>query len=845
MEHLSTVAQEVFLPVITNPRNQHGWPEVITKEVMENMHKFIASVYVTIGQTKGKTLLPMPPSESSSSGGADGASTTDQIHVLESAIVTWTRQIKGVLKTDPEQALNRDDGEHPGPLTELEFWEDKAANLNAIHEQLSGPKIRKVVTVLDVAKSSYFPAFQKLCKEVAHARVEANDNLLFLKPLDKYFTKLQNNQDEFEGLVELFKPIMHLVMLVWKHSHHYNTPGRIVVLMRQICNDLIMQSQKFLPGGEIFGLEPPEAVEKLKLLLNVLGSFKSFYFEYKGRTTRDTPQNPWKFQNSALFARLDAFLERCHDILDLTQTALQFNKLERVEVGGTKGKALSANVRQIHADFEEALEKLHQVEYDVMDVESKHFDDDFYEFRTCIKELERRLGSVIIQGFEDCVTVGTAFKLFDSFEGLLEREIIMADLEKKQMELVRFFGTDLKEVEAIFHGQRDKPVVGKNLPPCSGAVKWVRALHERVKDPMEKLTSLNKLVMETDESREVTELFERVGAQFEEYETEVLASWAKEVDATGEEKLKLNLLAYDEQAEIPGILRVNFDPKLVKLLRETKYFMLLDANVPASARKIYERNETLRQQTGNLDLIVGTFNNILRTLLPVERPLVAEKIEKIEEMLQKAITTLNWNSHKINDYLAEVMTAVKELDTILNYLKNSVEKTQNVLRQWEENLMIDRKDGKTYAVDEFSEMQQKLQAERDEKIADGGVEITKFLQMSNKKVAVPRASKAWREYVEYVNEIVMEVRRVSFIFVSFISVRAIILTTCFICCYRATQTPSSRRSSTSTSRSTPKSSPRRNRRLYWKSASSSWCRTSSGPQRLARAAMPIDPASAT
>jgi len=37
LEHLSTVAQEVFLPVITNPRNQHGWPEVITKEVMENI----------------------------------------------------------------------------------------------------------------------------------------------------------------------------------------------------------------------------------------------------------------------------------------------------------------------------------------------------------------------------------------------------------------------------------------------------------------------------------------------------------------------------------------------------------------------------------------------------------------------------------------------------------------------------------------------------------------------------------------------------------------------------------------------------------------------------------------
>ena len=66
---------------------------------------------------------------------------------------------------------------------------------------------------------------------------------------------------------------------------------------------------------------------------------------------------PWRFQNSALFARLDSFLERCHDILDLTQTVLQFNKLERVEVGGTKGKTLTTSVRQIYADFLQAVAK--------------------------------------------------------------------------------------------------------------------------------------------------------------------------------------------------------------------------------------------------------------------------------------------------------------------------------------------------------------------------------------------------------------------------------------------------------------------------------------------------------
>jgi dynein heavy chain len=166
---------------------------------------------------------------------------------------------------------------------------------------------------------------------------------------------------------------MHSVLLVWKHSGHYNAPGRVVVLVREICNDLIAQSRAFVQAEEIFNVEPPEAVAKLQTTLRVCGAFKSQYFAYKSRTATETPKNPWRFQNAALFARLDAFLERCHDILDLTKTVLQFNKLERVEVGGTRGKTLTASVQQIFADFQAAAEKFHALEYDILDVEVKQF----------------------------------------------------------------------------------------------------------------------------------------------------------------------------------------------------------------------------------------------------------------------------------------------------------------------------------------------------------------------------------------------------------------------------------------------------------------------------------------
>ena len=71
------------------------------------------------------------------------------------------------------------------------------------------------------------------------------------------------------------------------------------------------------------------------------------------------------------------------------------------------------------------------VDYDIMDIEKKQFEDDFFKFRQRIKELERRLSSVLTQSFDDCDTLVGKFKLLESFEGLLTREIILDELEKK------------------------------------------------------------------------------------------------------------------------------------------------------------------------------------------------------------------------------------------------------------------------------------------------------------------------------------------------------------------------------------------------------------------------------
>lgn len=71
----------------------------------------------------------------------------------------------------------------------------------------------------------------------------------------------------------------------------------------------------------------------------------------------------------------------------------------------------------------------------------------------------------------------------------------------------------------------------------------------------------------------------------------------------------------------------------MRLLREVKYLLILDIRVPERASKLYEKVNVYRSQTGNLDLIVNMYNDILSILLPVEKPLLADRIDRINKAL--------------------------------------------------------------------------------------------------------------------------------------------------------------------------------------------------------------------
>jgi len=752
LHNLSLLAHEVYFPLLSNPANRSGWSGPTSKEVMLKFSNFLSSLTMAVGQSKGQTLLPYPPPEAFDE---DNLPEKDRVHLLETAIIQWAEKIQDVLSSDPE-SLMKQQGLRPDPLVEIQFWTDKASDLSSLHEQLATERMVAVLDMLKEMKSPYGARLESLSREVVKAREEALENTRFLRTLKGYFTTLRHEMD-FAKVEALFVPLVHTMLLVWQHSASYNTKPRLAVLVQEIGYGLISQAQRHVSGEKIFRAIQDdnvlEAVALLKSTITTCDKFKQVFARYQVKASQIlTPPDAWEVSHEVVFAHLNAFLERCNDMLEFCYIVQEFGKLERIYVGGTKGKQLTEQLRDIYRDFTRAVERFQHLPYDLMDVAARAFDDDFYAYRLQVKELERRLAAVIGAAFDDACTLSARFKLLESFESLVERPIVRDELNRRQSVLLAQYAADLQAVQELFLSLKDNPRIDLNLPPIAGALSWCRGLLDRVQEPMLKIRQMSLSANNTNELRELERLHDALCKQLANYEFKKIDEWASEIDATSEEKLQQPLL---RRARDTRLLYVNFDEALVRMLREVKYFLSMQLSVPATALRIYEKAEAYRQQIGQLDLMVSMYNEMCETLHPVERPLVEKDMAHIDDTIERGISRLNWKSSDVNLFLQEALATVKSVYATVKIMRDNLDAIKKTMAEFASAPLIDRK-AKPMAPPDFNDHFAKLFGARCEEVKRHQEKVTRLLAETNAALKVNKGSPQWRSYVEYVQDAVRD-----------------------------------------------------------------------------------------
>ncbi|KAI9142914.1 dynein heavy chain and region D6 of dynein motor-domain-containing protein [Paraphysoderma sedebokerense] len=777
LDFLNVLLEDVYLPLVSNKTNLDGWPEVVANDVLRLLRRCQGNVYVTNGLVKGKTLLPLPQTPAVEHvpvvAEQEKSETQSTLHNLESSVIDWTYQIQQVLKSSSSAPL--DAGLSPGPMVEIDFWQAKAANLKSIHEQLTGSRIGKVGRILEQQKSSYWTAFQGMLDDVVRAVDEATDISLHLQPLRPYVERM-NSGGDLQDLMTIFSPMIRTICLIWNHSKFYNTPGRVIVLIREIANDVIEQARNFVTN-DIFTIDPEEASERIRTALKFCNEFRSTFMSFKVKMAKSA--RPWSFDTKIVFARLDRFVNKVKLTSELFDTIVEFMRLEKVEVGGTKGKILSSQVATIYNEFATTIQTFKNIKYDILSVgnisgqqteDELKFLNDVSRFKEIVADLDKRIGTILCQAFDDCSGIHACFRLLDSFAGLLTRPVIQKDFAKKYNDLLKWYSTDLEEVNQIFLQYKDNPPIHYNMAPVTGGMLWVAELKERLDRVMEKLRALGPNLWQSEDAKLIAVKYETLHNLLTKYEADLFHKWSSSIIDESEANLsKPLLIRVDSPKVIGGYLRVNFDPKVVALLREVKYFenyvkrMAPLENIdgrsianegfvlPHKADNIYKMGETLRNYVERLDHITGLYNNVKDTALEVEKPLIDVYIKDIDRFVERALKEMNWRSTEIENYVSHLGQMVGNLSSMLQMAKLNIDRMCKIMKQWSGNPVIERKDSKKPL--NLEEMASKLKITF-ENIRKDGLQIHDLLKETNLALQADTSTSSWKNYLQYIDDLV-------------------------------------------------------------------------------------------
>lgn len=148
------------------------------------------------------------------------------------------------------------------------------------------------------------------------------------------------------------------------------------------------------------------------------------------------------------------------------------------------------------------------------------------------------------------------------------------------------------------------------------------------------------------------------------------------------------------------------------------------------------------------------YNDILATLLPVEKPLLADRIAKINKNIQPGIETLKWNSENINPFIKQNMEIVKDVDDLVKKMKENVRKMYELMSKWEKPL-FERK-FKPMLPEDLEQMHNALIMPRLEDIRNHGKEIHKLMKDTCDNIKPDKKSAPWLAYVDYLNGLLIE-----------------------------------------------------------------------------------------
>ncbi|GAB1300831.1 Dynein axonemal heavy chain 8 [Apodemus speciosus] len=263
--------------------------------------------------------------------------------------------------------------------------------------------------------------------------------------------------------------------------------------------------------------------------------------------------------------------------------------------------------------------------------------------------------------------------------------------------ILQCYVAELEATKKLYHSQKDDPPLARNMPPIAGKILWVRQLYRRINEPINYFFK-NSDILSSAEGKAVIRQYNRISYVLVEFEVVYHTAWVKEISQ----------LHYALQATLfvrhpeTGKLLVNFDPKILEVVRETKCMIKMKLDVPEQAKKLLKLESKLKADKLYLQGLLQYYDELCQEVPSVFVNLMTPKMKKVESVLRQGLTVLTWSSLMLESFFKEVESVLDMFNQLLKKVNDLCEMhIDTVLKEIAKTLLISLSDSGATRVEDM------------------------------------------------------------------------------------------------------------------------------------------------
>ncbi|KAB0360488.1 hypothetical protein FD754_004644 [Muntiacus muntjak] len=600
------------------------------------------------------------------------ANNSETVRQLEDVLMIWYKQIEQVLIESEQMRKEADDS---GPLTELEHWKRMSAKFNYIIEQIKGPSCKAVINVLNVARSKLLKNWRELDARITDTANESKDNVRYLYTLEKVCQPLYNY--DLVSMAHGIQNLINAIRMIHSVSRYYNTSERMTSLFIKVTNQMVTACKAYITEGgttHVWDQETPVVLKKIQDCIFLFKEYQASFHKTRKQILESSGEKSFEVSEMYIFGKFEAFCKRLEKITEMitivqTYSALNNSTIEGIDIMAIKFKSIYQGVKK--------------KQYDILDPRRTEFDTDFLDFMTKINALEVQIQAFMNSTFGKILSSQQALQLLQRFQKL-NIPCLQLEINHTIERILQYYVAELEATKKLYHSQKDDPPLARNMPPIAGKILWVRQLYRRISEPINYFFK-NSEILSSAEGKAVIRQYNKISYVLVEFEVVYHTAWIREISQL---QYALQATLFVRHPET-GKLLVNFDPKILEVVRETKCMIKMKLDVPEQAKRLLKLESKLKGDKLYLQGLLQHYDDLCQEVPPVFVNLMTPKMKKVEAVLRQGLTILTWSSLTLESFFQEVDSVLGMFNQLLKKINDLCEmRIDAVLKEIAKTVLI-------------------------------------------------------------------------------------------------------------------------------------------------------------